>query len=609
MASTNVGSIHYELGLNTGKFDAASNSLGKKLDGIGKKMQDTGKKMTMFVTVPVVLGFVGMVKAASDLDETMNKMEVSFKDQSEVVKKWSKTSIDSMGLAQQSALDAAALFGDMSTAMGLSTVEAADMSTSLVSLGADMASFKNVSFERAQTALAGVFTGETEALKGLGVIMTETNLLAFAQAQGIEKTVKEMSQAEKVQLRYEYLMSVTTNAQGDFMRTADGTANRTRKMMEQFKELSAELGTILLPIADRVLAFASNMIAKFSALSREQQTQILMWAGVAAAVGPSIIILGAVARGASALIVVLGALARGIVAVRIAVIAMSAALTITPFGLVLTAATLLGAAIFGIATSSNRADNAINRLTDAQNSLKDSTNNLKNAQHALSGAQLQVEGASLRAEQAQINYNQAVKDFGKDSLQARMALHDLKVSNQALADATKSVKDRTKEALDEQNKIVKAKQAIINANNEIAASAANMSGQLKNVAANANAARNEITRAQAAGESVPATTQLQAAGLPSMNIPRRASGGPVSAGQPYWVGDNANGSLNKTSELFVPKESGTIMNQDQLNRGGSDFKMYGNINIGNKSDADYFFERLNRNQSLSLMGVAERGMA
>jgi len=404
-------------------------------------------------------------------------------------------------------------------------------------------------------------------------------------------------------------MSVTTNAQGDFIRTADATANRTRNVMEQFKELSAKLGRILLPIADRVLAFASNMIAKFSALSREQQTQILMWAGVAAAVGPSIIILGAVARGASALIVVLGALARGIVAVRIAVIAMSAALTITPFGLVLTAATLLGAAIFGIATSSNRADNAINRLTDAQNSLKDSTNNLKNAQHALSGAQLQVEGASLRAEQAQINYNQAVKDFGKDSLQARMALHDLKVSNQALADATKSVKDRTKEALDEQNKIVKAKQAIINANNEIAASAANMSGQLKNVAANANAARNEITRAQAAGESVPATTQLQAAGLPSMNIPRRASGGPVSAGQPYWVGDNANGSLNKTSELFVPKESGTIMNQDQLNRGGSDFKMYGNINIGNKSDADYFFERLNRNQSLSLMGVAERGMA
>lgn len=296
MASTSVGSIHYDLNLDTSKFDKAAAGISAKTKAIGTKMASVGKSMTTFVTLPVVAGMGFAVKAASDLNETMNKVDVAFKDQAATVKKWSETSIQSMGLAEQSALDAASLFGDMSTAMGLSTKEAAKMSMGLTQLGGDLASFKNISFDRAQTALAGVYTGETEALKGLGIVMTEANLAAFAQKKGIKENISEMTQAEKVQLRYKYVMDVTKNAQGDFARTAGGAANQMRITQEKVKQLSADVGQLLLPMLLKGLTFIQKWIDKFKALSPETQKWILIVAGIAAALGPVLLVMGNVIR-------------------------------------------------------------------------------------------------------------------------------------------------------------------------------------------------------------------------------------------------------------------------------------------------------------------------
>lgn len=299
--STNVGSIHYDLSLDTSKFDKASAGLASRMNSIGSGMTDIGKKMTLGVTLPVVAGFAYAVKSASDLNETLNKVEVAFGNNAKQVKDWSKNSINSMGLAQQSALDATALFGDMATSMGLSTQEAAKMSMGLTQLGADLASFKNISFSEAQTALAGVFTGETESLKRLGIVMTETNLLEYARSKGINKTVQEMTQAEKVQLRYNFVMDKTKNAQGDFARTAGGTANQIRITQERFKQLSAEIGANFLPIANKILGVIQKILAKFQALSPKQQNMIFMFLGIAAVVGPLLIIFGSLIQAISAI--------------------------------------------------------------------------------------------------------------------------------------------------------------------------------------------------------------------------------------------------------------------------------------------------------------------
>jgi len=281
-----------EVNAHVDKAESKFSSLSDRLDRMGAKMKDVGSKMTVGLTLPIVAAAGVSIKAFSDLNETLNKVDVSFGEQSATVKAWAKDSIKSMGLAQQSALDATALFGDMGTGMGQTQVEASKMSMGLTQLGADMASFKNVSFERAQTALAGIYTGETEALKGLGVVMTQTNLEEFARAKGINKSMSEMTQAELVQLRYAYVMDKTKNAQGDFARTSDGLANKTRMSGERMKELSAQLGEKLAPIMNKILEIGNKVLDWFNGLSDKTKNIILVIVGLVAAIGPLLMVLG-----------------------------------------------------------------------------------------------------------------------------------------------------------------------------------------------------------------------------------------------------------------------------------------------------------------------------
>ena len=209
----------------------------KKLKGISETSGRIGDKMTTRITLPILAAGTASFKMASDYEESANKVEVAFKSSEGAVKNWAKGTLKAYGIAEGSALDYAALYGDMATGMGLSTGEAAKMSTSLVGLAGDLSSFKNMSLDRVKTALNGIFTGETEALKSLGIVMTETNLQEYALSSGITKSMKAMTQAEKVQLRYGYVLAMTKNAQGDFLRTQGGAANQTRILTESMKQL------------------------------------------------------------------------------------------------------------------------------------------------------------------------------------------------------------------------------------------------------------------------------------------------------------------------------------------------------------------------------------
>jgi hypothetical protein len=127
-------------------------------------MTDIGKSLSMTVTAPIVGLGVAAVKMASDLTENINKTDVAFKNNAQEVKTWSESTLKNFGISKGSALDMASLFGDMGTAMGQTTPEAAKMSTSLVGLAGDLASFKNIGIAQAEDALKGIFTGEGESL-------------------------------------------------------------------------------------------------------------------------------------------------------------------------------------------------------------------------------------------------------------------------------------------------------------------------------------------------------------------------------------------------------------------------------------------------------------
>ena len=263
-----------------------------KLQKFGQKAKAVGKSMTTYVTAPIAIAGGFAIKMASDFEESLNKVDVAFGKSNKEIKTFAETSKVSFGIAEGSALDMAAMFGDMGTSMGLTQKDAAGMSKSLVGLAGDLSSFKNIQVDVATTALAAIFTGETESLKKLGIVMTEANLKHFALSQGIQKNIKNMSQAEKTQLRYAFIMANTTNAQGDFISTQDGAANQMRIFGEGVKELTTEFGQLLLPAFTKIVTAANKIIDKFIALDSTTKKTILIVAGLAAAIGPVLLALG-----------------------------------------------------------------------------------------------------------------------------------------------------------------------------------------------------------------------------------------------------------------------------------------------------------------------------
>jgi hypothetical protein len=277
---------------DSSKLKNALSSASSKLSSFGSKMQGVGKSLTTRLTLPLAVAGGAAVKFASDFQESMNKVDVAFGKSKKEVKDFAKTTLKQFGIAEGSALDMAALFGDMATSMGLNQSAASDMSTSLVGLAGDLASFKNIGIDQATTALAGVFTGETESLKRLGIVMTQTNLESFAMERGMNANIKTMTQAQKVALRYKFIMESTSNAQGDFSKTSGGAANQMRIFQESLKELSAKFGQVILPVFTKLVSFANGLLQKFSELSPTTKKLIVVFAGIAAALGPVLYILG-----------------------------------------------------------------------------------------------------------------------------------------------------------------------------------------------------------------------------------------------------------------------------------------------------------------------------
>ena len=189
------------------------------------------------------------IETASDLQEVQNVVDTAFGESKQKMEDFANTAVETYGISKLTAKQTGSTFMAMASGMGIANDNASDMSVSLTGLSADMASFYNVQQDVAGTALKSVFTGETETLKQFGIVMTDANLQAYALSQGITKDTSAMTQAEKVQLRYNYVMQQTQLAQGDFAKTSDSWANQTRMLSEKWKEFGGTIGTVLMNIA------------------------------------------------------------------------------------------------------------------------------------------------------------------------------------------------------------------------------------------------------------------------------------------------------------------------------------------------------------------------
>lgn len=272
---------------------ATIRAAGEAMKDLGDKMKNAGKTFTTYVTAPIIAGYTAAAGYASDYEENLNKLDVAFGENAESVKEWAETARSAYGLSAVQATGAASAFGALGKGIGLTEADAAEMATTLTGLSADLGSYFNVGTDESSKALEGIFTGESEALKKFGVVMNDTNLQAFAEEQGL--VWKEMDQTEKTMLRYQFVLDKTQDAQGDFARTSDGTANSIKLFKATVQDLATAIGTNLLPIITPIIQKVTEWINKFNELDPQTQKIITIAGLVVAAIGPVLTIVGSLA--------------------------------------------------------------------------------------------------------------------------------------------------------------------------------------------------------------------------------------------------------------------------------------------------------------------------
>lgn len=207
------------------------------------------------------------IELGSDLAEVQNVVDVTFTTMSDKANEFAKNAMTSAGLSETMAKRYVGTFGAMSKSFGFSEAQAYDMSTALTQLTGDVASFYNISQDLAYIKLKSVFTGETETLKDLGVVMTQSALDQYALANGYGKTTSAMTEQEKVALRLAFVQKQLSAASGDFIRTSDSWANQVRVMQLQLQSLKATVGQGLINIFAPVLKVINVLLGKLTTLA------------------------------------------------------------------------------------------------------------------------------------------------------------------------------------------------------------------------------------------------------------------------------------------------------------------------------------------------------
>lgn len=273
MSNSNVvGQIALELGINSAEFKKQLRSLGKTVKtetaSMTKMFSSVGTVIAGALAVGKIINFSkACIQLGSDLNEVQNVVDVTFGSMSEQVNAFAKDAMKSYGLSEKVAKQYMGTFGAMSKSFGYTEAAAYDQAAALTGLVGDVASFYNLTTDEAYTKLKSVFTGETESLKDLGVVMTQTALDEYALQKGMGKTTSEMSEQEKVALRLAFVQDRLATASGDFARTSEGWANQTRVLTLKFESLKATLGQGFINVLSPLLPLINELVDGLSRLA------------------------------------------------------------------------------------------------------------------------------------------------------------------------------------------------------------------------------------------------------------------------------------------------------------------------------------------------------
>lgn len=261
MAADSVGQIGLDLVVNQNQFK-------QQMAGIQGLAKKAGAALAAAFAVKKIIDFGAQcIELGSRLAEVDNVIQQAVPSMQKQIDSFAKNAIQQFGMSETSAKKFTGVFASMSRGFGFSEKSAASMGMTLTGLAADVASFYDTSQEEAFTKLKSVFTGETETLKDLGIVMTQSALDSYALANGYGKVTSKMSEAEKVALRYAFVQEKLQFAQGDFARTSGSWANQVRILAEQFNALKAVIGQGLIAALTPVIRVINSVIGRLLTLA------------------------------------------------------------------------------------------------------------------------------------------------------------------------------------------------------------------------------------------------------------------------------------------------------------------------------------------------------
>ncbi len=262
MAQQYDGSIRINTKIDQTGFNRGVAGIQKSVNNLGSSLKSLAGAVGLAFGVAQIVKFgKEAINLASDLNEVQNVVDTAFGQMSSQVDAWAKNSIKQFGMSELAAKQMASTYMAMSVGSGLQGQGATDMAMKTAERAADISSFYNKTLEESDTMLKSIWTGETESLKQIGVVMTQTNLDAFALANGFGKTTSEMTQGEQIMLRYQYVMDQTRLAAGDFIKTQDSWANQTKVLSEQWKQFLSIMGGALIQVLTPALQFLNQFMS------------------------------------------------------------------------------------------------------------------------------------------------------------------------------------------------------------------------------------------------------------------------------------------------------------------------------------------------------------
>lgn len=292
--AADVGDLKRGLNEATREVARTTQGMSQRFAEAGKGLRQFGGSMTTFVSLPLAAAGAAAIKTASDLEEMRSAFRFVFGDAAAATEAWAETTGDAIGRSTGALQGAALQFGQLFKSATPNIDQAADLSKQFAQLSVDLGSFFNVSDDDALLKLRSGLAGESEPLRAFGVFLTEASVAAKALELGLAGSAKEITEQDKILARAALIMEQTRDAQGDAARTADSFANSSKALQAELSELSGEIGALLLPIAKELVAIVKGALQAFRGLSPQVQTGILVFAGLAAVVGPLVVVIGLV---------------------------------------------------------------------------------------------------------------------------------------------------------------------------------------------------------------------------------------------------------------------------------------------------------------------------